>query len=146
MAQTPDQELKRLRDPLNGKEGTIFDKEPPTGPPVPPTRSIPKHLMRLVRFFEGIIADESLLLDLCVDRCIGIVEFNYRKRVTGGDLMGEQPTAAHFAQIAAPLSVELYKQVLVSIGDQKEKYTELLTEAQKEMQSDARPSSSILTT
>lgn len=133
-----------LVDPLNGKEGTVFDKPAPSGPPTPPSRNIPLHLGKVIRFFEGIIADESLLLDLCVDRAVGIVEFNYKKRLVGNDFFGDQPTAAHFVGMAAPLAVELYKQVLESIGARQDEYAVLLKEAQKEMESAARPASSIL--
>lgn len=133
-----------LVDPLNGKEGTVFDKAAPSGPPTPPSRAIPAHLGKLVRFFEGKIADEGLLLDLCVDRAVGIVEFNYKKRLVGADFFVDQPTAAHFVNMAAPLAVELYKQVLVSISDDRETYTKLLAEAQEEMTRGQRPASQIL--
>lgn len=133
-----------LVDPLNGREGTIFDKPAPSGPPTPPSRSIPTHLGKLVRFFEGKIADEGLLLDLCVDRAVGIVEFNYKKRIAGSDFFGDQPTTAHFVSMATPLAVELYKQVLAAIGDDKETYAKLLAEAQEEMTRGQRPASSIL--
>ena len=144
MVQKPEESL-RLVDPLNGREGTVFDKPAPTGPPNPPTRSIPPHLKKLIRFFEGIIADESLVLDLCVDRTVGIVKFNYEKRVTGGDGFGEQPTPAHFISMAAPLAVELYKQVLTSIGDRQDEYAKLLAEAQKELESGSGKPPIILT-
>ncbi len=135
----------RLIDPLNGKEGTVFDKPAPTGPPSAPLRSIPSHLKKVVRFMESVIADESLLLDLCVDRAVGIVKFNYEKRAYGNDLFSDQqPTTLHFVGMAAPLAVELYKQVLVSITDRKEEYAELLADAQKEMESGGRPTSPIL--
>jgi hypothetical protein len=136
----------RLLDPLREREGTVFDKPAPDGPPNPPTRSIPPHIKKLVRFFEGIIADEALLLDLCVDRTVGIVKFNYEKRVTGGDGFGEHPTPAHFIAMAAPLSVELYKQVLVSINDRRDEYEKLLDEAKKELESGSGKSSIILPT
>jgi len=133
-----------LVDPLNGKEGTVFDKPAPTGPPTPPSRQIPIHLSKVIRFFESIIADEGLLLDLCVDRAVGIVEFNYKKRLVGNDFFGDQPTAAHFVGMAAPLATELYKQVLASIEARQDEYTALLAEAQKEMERASRPGSSIL--
>lgn len=132
-------------DPLNGREGTVFDKPAPTGPPTPPTRALPPHLKKVIQFFEGIIADEGLLLDLCVDRAVGIVEYNYRKRLAGSDYFGDQPTAAHFVGMAAPLATELYKQVLVSIGDRAAEYKKLMDEAQEEMTRGARPASTILT-
>lgn len=132
-----------LVDPLGGKEGTVFDQAPPSGPPNPPMRSIPAHLKKVIRFFEGIIADESLLLDLCVDRAVGIVEFNYRKRLVGNDMLMEQPTTGHFIQMAAPLATELYKQVLLSIESHGEEYAGLVAEAMKEMEDASRPASPI---
>lgn len=132
-------------DPLNGRDGTVFDKPAPTGPPTPPVRAIPPHLKKVIQFFSGIIADEGLLLDLCVDRAVEIVEYNYRKRLVGQDFFGDQPTAAHFVGMAAPLATELYKQVIAAIVDRKDEYGKLLAEAQEEMTRGARPASTILT-
>lgn len=145
MEKQPVSSTLRMVDPLDGKEGTVFDKAAPSGPPTPPVRSIPPHLKKLVLFMESKIADESLLLDLCVDRCVGIVKFNYEKRLVGSDFFGEQPSAAHFIGMAAPLAVELYKQVLAAIVDDKDAYAALLVEAQKEMERGSRPASKILT-
>jgi hypothetical protein len=131
-------------DPLNQRQGTVFDKPAPSGPPTPPLRDIPPHLKKLIRFFEGIIADESLLLDLCMDRCVGIVEFNYKKRSAGSDLM-ESVTPAHFVMVAAPLAVELYKQVLSAIEGQAKEYTEILAECKKELASGNKAPPVILT-
>jgi hypothetical protein len=145
MEKQPTGKPLHLLDPLNGNEGTVFDKPAPSGPPSPPARSIPPHLQKVIRFFEGIIADEGLVLDLCVDRAVGIVDFNYRKRLVGSDFFGDQPTAANFVAMAAPLAAELYKQVLASIADRKDEYAKLLSEAQEEMTRGQRPASSILT-
>lgn len=139
-----DSPFKLINDPLSGSEGTVFDKPAPTGPPAPPQRAIPMHLKKVVRFMSGIIADESLLLDLCVDRAVEIVKFNYDKRAFGSDLMESGPTPLHFVGMAAPLAVELYKQVLVSIGDRTAEYTALLAEAEKEMRDGVRSTSQIL--
>lgn len=134
----------RLLDPLGGKEGTVFDKPAPTGPPVPLTRGIPPHYKKLVAYYEGIIGDEGLLLDLCMDRAVGIVEFNYKKRLAGSDFFGEQLTPAHFVSMASPLAIELYKQVVASIANDVETFTKLLQEAKEELERGQRPASSIL--
>ena len=128
------EQLRKLDGGLQeGREGTVFDKPPPTGPPQPMVREIPPHLKKIIEFFSGIIADEGLLLDLCVDRAIGIVEYNYKKRAFGSDFFsGEQPTPMHFIMTAGPLATELYKQVLESIKGRVEEYTKLLQEAQDE--------------
>ena len=140
----PDQGTQ-LIDRLGGREGTVFDKAAPTAPPegAVQKRSIPGHLMNIIRFFEGVIADESLLLDLCVDRAIGIMEYNYKKRAVGSDLF-ESPSTANFVAMAAPVAVELYKQVLVAIGDRKDEYAKLLEEAQKELRDGTRTPPTIL--
>lgn len=141
---SPNSDL-RLLDPLSGKEGTVFDKPAPTGPPTPMTRGIPPHYKKLVEYYEGIIGDEGLLLDLCVDRAVGIVEFNYKKRMVGSDYFAsDQPTPAHFVGMAAPLAVELYKQVLSSIEHDAENFTKLIQEAKEEFERGQRPASSIL--
>jgi hypothetical protein len=137
--------LAGVDDPLRGREGTVFDKPAPTGPPTPPVRSIPPHLKKVIEFFEGIIADEGLLLDLCVDRAVGIIEYNVQKRAFGTDLFGENPTPMHYVSLAAPLATELYKQVIASIIDRKDEYARLLENAQEEMTRGARPASTILT-
>lgn len=144
METSPKPELKLL-DPLDGREGTIFDKPAPTGPPSPPVRKIPQHLGKVIRFFEEIIADEGLLLDLCVDRAVGIVELNYKKRAFGSDLFSDaQPTPAHFIGMSAPLAVELYQQVLRAIEGRQSEYEKLLDEAKKELERGQKPASSIL--
>lgn len=114
-------------------EGTIFDKPAPTAPPQPKKREIPDHLKKVVQFFSEIIADEGLLLDLCVDRAIGIIEYNYNKRAFGSDFFqGEQPTPMHFIMTAGPLATELYKQVLEAIKGRTDEYSRILGEAQDE--------------
>ncbi len=118
---------------LMGKEGTFFDKPAPTGPPIPKKRAIPPHLAKIVKFFEAIAADEGLLLDVCVDKAVSIVAENYEKRVVGIDMFGDQPSPAQFIGIAGPIAVELYKQVLLSIKDRADEYTQLVTEANEEI-------------
>ena len=128
------EQLQKLEGGLQeGQEGTVFDKPAPTSPPNAPTRQIPQHLKKVIQFFSEIIADEGLLLDLCVDRAIGIVEYNYKKRAFGSDFFnGEQPTPMHFIMTAGPLAAELYKQVLQSIAGRTDEYVKLLKEAQDE--------------
>lgn len=128
-------------------EGTFWDKAAPTEPPAPPRRNLPAHLGEIIRFFDGIIADEGLLLDLCLDRVVGIVEFNFKKRLVGIDLMAQdQPTALHFMGVAAPLTVELYKQVLAALNDpdRRAEYMKLVAEAQEEMKRAPSPVSRII--
>lgn len=130
--------LGEMNDPLAGKEGTVFDKPGPTGPPGETKRQLPPHLQKIVKFFSSIIADEGLLLDLCMDRATEIVEFNYRKRAAGVDMMGEV-SPINFIGPAAMITVELYREVLKSISGREEEYKAILEEVQKEMARGAQP-------
>jgi hypothetical protein len=132
--------LNEVNDPLSGKEGTVFDKPGPQGPPAPVKRQIPPHLQEMFKFLSSKIADEGLLLDLCMDRATSIVEFNFRKRAAGVDMMGEV-TPLHFIGPAAMLTVELYKQVLVAVSADEKTYKEILDRAQKEMERGRSPAS-----
>lgn len=117
-----------------------WDKPAPTGPPTPQSRDIPAHLVKIVRFFESIAADEGVLLDICMDRAVDIVEFNFKKRLAGSDFFAEQqPTAATFTMIASPLAVELYKQCLQSVKDRQDEYVQLLKEAHEASKSKRGP-------
>lgn len=120
-------------DPSKGPQGTFFDKPAPTGPPTPAKRQIPAHLAPIVRFFEGIVSDEALLLDLCLDKAVGMVEQSYNNRAHGSDFFAEnQPSAMHYTQVAGPLAVELYKQVLQSVKDRADEYVALVNKANEE--------------
>lgn len=118
-------------------DGTKWDKEAPSGPPTPQKLAIPKHLERIVGFFNGIIMDESLLIDLCLDRCMEIVRRNVESKMVGsdhfaGDGGGSPYTPAHYAAVAGPLTVELYKQVLKAIEGRQGEYGKLVEEMNRE--------------
>lgn len=139
----PDWESARATMAVSGApplaDGTTFDKEAPTGAPTPQKLEIPKHLDKIVRFFNGIIMDESLLLDLCLDRSMEIVKRNVESKMVGidhfaGDGQGGMGpyTPAHYAAVAGPLTVELYKQVLKAIEGRQEEYGKLIEEMTRE--------------
>lgn len=136
--------LKGMNDPLKGKEGTVFDQPAPSGPPQPIVRQIPSHLAEIAKFLGSVVADEALLLDICMDRATDILIFNFKKRAAGNDLM-QEISALHFVGAATPLAVELYKQSIEAVKDRKDEYLKLLTEAQEEMKRVTRPTSPILT-
>ena len=72
----PDWESARATIAVPGTpplDGTKWDKEAPSGPPTPEKLEIPKHLEKIVRFFNGIVMDESLLVDVCLERSVEIV-------------------------------------------------------------------------
>lgn len=129
-----------LVDPLSGREGTVFDKQAPTGPPTPVLRDIPPHLRKIEKFFESLVADEGLLMDCALDRAMAIVQFNCAKRRAGADFFASEPaTPEGVAALSAPLAVELYKQALASVLDRKEEYVSLLKEAQEEARRGSSP-------
>jgi hypothetical protein len=119
--------------PLSKKEGTVFDDKPaPIGPPGGLSRGIPPHLKKITQFLSGVVSNEALLLDLCLDRAVDIVKFNFDKRAAGSDLM-QEISALHFVGAAAPLAIELYKQSLESIKDRADEYMKLVADAQEEL-------------
>ncbi len=145
MADSKGPEL-RLVDP-EGQEakradGVFWDKPAPSGPPAPVERGIPKHLSQVLGFFSGIIADEGLLLDLCLDKATSMVEFNVKKRMVGIDLVqdGGQMHPFNLVAAASPLAIELYKNVLTSIADRKDEYEALLEAAKEELRAGKSPS------
>ncbi len=135
----------RLVDPASPEqrqEGTFWDKPAPSGPPAEPERRIPKHLIGVVKFFGEIIADEGLLLDLCLDKAVSMVKFNVEKRMVGIDMLqdGGQMHPFNIVAAATPLAIELYKNVLKSIEDRKEDYEKVLKAAQEELHAGKTPS------
>lgn len=120
------------------QDGTKWDKEAPAGPPTPQQRAIPKALQPIIKFFNGIIVDESLLIDLCLERCMEIVERNVKAKMVGVDYWagdgsaGGPYTPSHYAAVAGPLAVELYKQVLKAIEGRQEEYDKLYEEMLRE--------------
>lgn len=138
----PDWESARASIAVPGappvQDGTTWDKDAPTSPPTPKELPVPKHLEKIVGFFREIIMSESLLVDLCLDRCMEIVKRNVESKMVGVDHFasegagGNPYTPAHYAAVAGPLTVELYKQVLKSIEGQQEEYDRLYQEMIRE--------------
>lgn len=138
----PDWESARATIAVPGApplDGTKWDKEAPSGPPTPEKLEIPKHLEKIVQFFNGIVMDESLLVDLCLERCMEIVRRNVESKIVGSDHWagdgqagGGPYTPAHYAAVAGPLTVELYKQVLLAIDGRQEEYDKLREEMNRE--------------
>jgi hypothetical protein len=122
-------------------EGTHWDKPSPTDNPTIAPRAIPKHLLKVVEFFQGIILDESLVLDLCLERAMEIVQQNVLKKTVGIDQFQEFGPM-QYAAVAGPLTVELYKQVLSSVGERSDEYQKLVQAAQIERERAATPPAS----
>lgn len=119
-------------------EGVHWDKPAPTDSPIVGPRPIPKHLLKIISFFNGIIQDESLVLDLCLERCMEIIQYNVSKKTVGMDNFQEFGPM-QYAAVAGPMTVELYKQVLTAIADRKAEYEQLLSEATRERERAATP-------
>jgi hypothetical protein len=119
-------------------EGVHWDKPSPTESPVHAAKAIPKHLTKVVGFFQSIVLDESLVLELCLERCIEMVQQQVERKLVGTDHFQESTPGA-YAAIASPMTVELYKQVLSSIGERSDEYQKLLKEATAERERAATP-------
>lgn len=118
-------------------DGTVWDKDAPTLAPGDKGIPIPSHLKDVAGFFQEIILSESFLLELCFDRVYEMVETAINRRIIGTDMMagdgqgqmGGPFTPTHYAGIAGPMTVELYKNVLRSVEAQEDTYKELVKKA-----------------
>lgn len=127
---------------LEGRpDGTQWDKAAPTGPPGAKSIEIPAHLKEVYNFFQEVINSEAFLLELCFDRTYEMVQSAIYRRLHGtdnwaGDGDGQVGpfTPTHFAGIAGPMTVELYKSVLQNIGGQEEEYKAILKRAGEKAQ------------
>jgi hypothetical protein len=113
----------------------MWDKEAPKGPPTPEVRQVPGWFSDVYQWMRGVVNDEGLLLDLCVERALEIVRFNHDRGLAGIDFFpeagggGGAPNRAQFLAISTPLAVELYKQVLTSIDRNKGEFQKLVEAA-----------------
>jgi hypothetical protein len=121
---------------LEGRpDGTRWDKEAPTRPPGDEGIAVPPHLKEVADFFQEIINSEAFLLELCFDRTFDMVATAVGRRIIGTDMMdgegqtGGPFTPTHYAGIAGPMTVELYKSVLKSIEGQEKEYQAILKRA-----------------
>lgn len=100
-------------------------KPPPTAPPDGPERVIPEHLKPVWAWFTQIIADESILLDLAMERAITLVEFHHNRGMVGIDYFPEaQPngaplTRASLIAIAGQLAIPLYQEANKAVEQRK---------------------------
>lgn len=119
---------------VDQRQGTVWDKQAPKGPPTPEIRQVPVWFNDVYQWMQGLVNDEGLLLDLCLEKAVGIVEFNHNRGLAGIDFFpeagnGQAPSRGLFLSIAAPLAVELYKQALTSIDRNKGEFAKLVEAA-----------------
>jgi hypothetical protein len=118
-------------------DGTTWDKAAPTRPPGDKGVQFPPHLKDVAGFFNEIIQSESFLLELCFDRTMDMVADAVNHRLVGTDnfqgdgdgQLGGPFTPAHYAGIAAPMTVELYKSVITAVGAREDEYKVLVKKA-----------------
>ena len=123
-------------------DGTVWDKAAPTRPPGDKGVTFPPHLKDVFAFFNEIIQSESFLLELCFDRTMDMVADAVNHRLVGTDnfqgdgdgQLGGPFTPAHYAGIAAPMTVELYKSVCGAVGGREEEYKSLVKKAHEKLQ------------
>lgn len=115
-------------------DGTYWDKPAPTLVPGDKGIPVPAHLGELAAFFQEIILSESFLLELCFDRVYQMVETAINRRIIGTDgfagdgegSVGGPFTPTHYAGIAVPMTVELYKSVCGNIAGQEDKFKQIM--------------------
>jgi hypothetical protein len=123
--------LPRLVTEEQPDVATVIDPgKAPTGPPTPMRRDIPGWFKPAHDYLAQVIADESLVMDLCLERAIQIVEFNHNAGLVGIDHFIESatPPRTQMVAFAIPVATELYKQVLASISRDSAKFEALIAE------------------
>jgi len=99
------------------------DGHNPEGPPNRLERKFPQQLLPAIQRLQAIISVESIALDLCLERCIEIVEFNYSRRASGIDNFPDSTPGARVMNtaekvaLATPMAVRLYDEVLKSFDE-----------------------------
>jgi len=129
---------------VNALDGTRWDKGAPTGPPDPLVRDVPEWFKPVHEWISNVVHDEAHILDLCLEECVDMVEFNHNKGAVGIDLMGgggdgagAAPTRIGYIHIAAMLAPHLYKEVLSALEQRKDVFSALIAEAKKRRDADA---------
>ena len=131
MGETVSDDLPRLVTDEPDQPPVIDRAKAPTGPPTPMTRDIPAWFKSVHDWIGQVVADESIVLDLCLERAIQIVKFNHDRGMAGIDYFVESntPPQTQMVAFAIPLAAELYKQVLAAIARDSEKFEKLVADA-----------------
>lgn len=122
-----------IQPPVHAEDGpadfakgpeVLWDKTAPTAAPQPMVRTVPEWFKPVIAFLEGVVADEGLVLDLCLDKAVKIAEFNHNKGMVGIDFFpeatgGRAAGRTEMLMLATPLAVELYKQVCGSLSGER---------------------------
>jgi len=109
-----------------------WDKDAPTGPPIPQERQFPEWFTPVYVWLKQIVQDESLVADLCLERAIDIVEFNHARGMVGIDYFAEgggTPARTSTVAMAVPLAVELYRQTAASIAKREAELEKVVKDA-----------------
>jgi hypothetical protein len=110
-----------MSEPVNGQPPVLkappeefgtpveWDKPAPSAPPGGQlTRNLPTELVPIEAWLQSLAADEGLLLDICLQRAMSIVEYNYSAGAVGIDQMNDSWNRASILQVAVPLALKLY--------------------------------------
>jgi len=121
----PLQEAAESDDIVNGPE-VLWDKKAPTSPPQRMERAYAEWFKPVVQYLESVVADDALVLDLCLEKAISVAEFNHNRGMVGIDFFpeatgGRAAGRTEMLMLAMPLAVELYKQVCVSLNTEERK-------------------------
>lgn len=133
----------------HAEEGEVADFAGPQGPPTPLVRNLPPHLQPVVDWLASIVADEGLLLDICLERAIGIVDYHHRRGLAGIDHFpeatgGKVMTRAELVTSSIPLAVRLYDESLKAVDARKEEFQKLVAEVQANANGKQEPKATII--
>jgi hypothetical protein len=113
-----------------------WDKPAPTAPPGEVSRGVPDWALPISDFLAQLVSDEGLVMDLCLEKAIEIVDRNYQKGIVGVDHFGEGagggvgPTRPIVCGIAGPIAIRLYDEVLKAVnGPKKTDFERVVSEA-----------------
>jgi hypothetical protein len=109
------------------------------GPPAEVKRPIAEWFKPIFDHLKGIVTDEGLILDLCLERAIKIVDFNHNAGMWGSDFFkggaeGQQASLDRGSAItlAIPLAAKLYDGVIATLNkpDQEKLLKQMVADAQ----------------
>lgn len=119
-------------------EGTVFDRPAPTAPPGIPREDVPDWFRPVRKYLSTLVSEEAVVLDLAYRKAFEIVDGTYRQGAVGIDCFIDETgpgggSRISLARAAAPLAVELYRQVIEALGTVRaEEFRQVLERALKE--------------
>lgn len=111
------------------KMGIDWGSKPaPQGPPAEVERPVSEWFKPILKHLKGVVADEGLVIDLCLERAVEIVKWNHLSKMYGSDFFAGGPdgTGANIDRLglislAIPLAGKLYDGVTAVLNTPEQK-------------------------